>query len=167
MNPVGSISVGPTDRAVEVGSFSLEEDDDTLFVDVQQMSPNQVWNYSYGLLWWESSFGRELGTEKVYGHQVGETYKLGIGRSPRSRSGRIMFAPRAYNRRWISIENPPTWTLSISAESAKSNSGLYLTYLLLALGPLSGCLVTLLVLGSLMPSPDPILPMPLSNSSND
>jgi hypothetical protein len=123
MNPVGSISVGPTDRAVEVGSFSLEEDDDTLFVDVQQMSPNQVWNYSYGLLWWESSFGRELGTEKVYGHQVGETYKLGIGRSPRSRSGRIMFAPRAYNRRWISIENPPTWTLSISAESAKSNSG--------------------------------------------
>lgn len=123
MNPVGSISVGPTDRAVEVGSFSLEEDDDTLFVDVQQMSPNQVWNYSYGLLWWESAFGRELGTEKVYGHQVGETYKLGIGRTPRSRSGRIMFAPRAYNRRWISIENPPTWTLTISAESGKSNSG--------------------------------------------
>ena len=117
MNPVGSISVGPTDLAVEVGSFSLEEDDDTLFIDVQQMSPNQVWNYSYGLLWWESAFGRELGTEKVYGHQVGETYKLGIGRSPRSRSGRIMFAPRAYNRRWISIENPPTWTLSFSAES--------------------------------------------------
>jgi hypothetical protein len=123
MNPVGSISVGPTDRTVEVGSFSLEEDDDTLFVDVQQMSPNQVWNYSFGLLWWESAFGRELGTEKVYGHQVGETYKLGIGRTPRSRSGRIMFAPRAYNRRWISIENPPTWTLSISAESAQSGSG--------------------------------------------
>jgi len=123
MNPVGSISVGPTDLAVEVGSFSLDEEHDTLFVDVQQMSPNQVWNYSYGLLWWESAFGRELGTEKVYGHQVGETYKLGIGRSPRSRAGRIMFAPRAYNRRWISIENPPTWTLSISAESAKSNSG--------------------------------------------
>lgn len=120
MNPVGSISVGPTDRAVEVGSFSLEEDDDTLFVDVQQMSPNQIWNYSYGLLWWESSFGRELGTEKVYGHQVGETYKLGFGRAPRSRTGRIMFAPRAYNRRWISIENPPTWTLSISAESGSS-----------------------------------------------
>ncbi len=125
MNPVGSISVGPTDREVEVGFFSLEEDDDTLYVDVQQMSPNQVWNYSYGLLWWESAFGRELGTEKVYGHQVGETYKLGIGRSPRSRSGRIMFAPRAFNRRWISIENPPTWTLSISAESAKSNSGAF------------------------------------------
>ena len=120
MNPVGSISVGPTDREVEVGSFSLEEGDDTLFVDVQQMSPNQVWNYSCGLLWWESAFGRELGTEKVYGHQVGETYKLGIGRAPRSRSGRIMFAPRAYNRRWISIENPPTWTLSISAESGSS-----------------------------------------------
>ena len=123
MNPVGSISVGPTDREVEVGSFSLDEEHDTLFIDVQQMSPNQVWNYSYGLLWWESAFGRELGTEKVYGHQVGETYKLGIGRSPRSRAGRIMFAPRAYNRRWISIENPPTWTLSISAQSAKSNSG--------------------------------------------
>ena len=123
MKEIDVISVGPTDLTVEVGSFSLEEDDDTLYVDVQQMSPNQVWNYSYGLLWWESAFGRELGTEKVYGHQVGETYKLGIGRSPRSRSGRIMFAPRAFNRRWISIENPPTWTLSISAESAKSSSG--------------------------------------------
>jgi hypothetical protein len=117
MNPVGSISVGPTDREVEVGSFSLEEGADTLWVDVQQMSPNQVWNYSYGLLWWESAFGRELGTEKVYGHQIGETFRLGVGRTPRSRDGRIMFAPRAYNRRWISIENPPTWTLSFSAES--------------------------------------------------
>ena len=33
-----------------------------------------------------------------------------------------MFAPRAYNRRWISIEDPPTWSLSIAAESVKSGA---------------------------------------------
>ena len=123
MKEINVISVGPTDRAVEVGSFSLGEDDDTLFIEVQQMSPNQVWNYSYGLLWWENALGRELGTQKVYGHTAGEVFKLGIGRPPRSRSGRVMFAARAYNRSWISISDPPQWTLAISAESAKSNSG--------------------------------------------
>ena len=123
MKEIDVISVGPTDLTVEVGSFSLEEDDDTLFIEVQQMSPNQTWNYSYGLLWWESAFGRELGTQQVYGHTAGEIYKLGIGRAPRSRSGRVMFAARSYNRSWISISDPPQWTLAISAESAKSNAG--------------------------------------------
>ena len=122
MNEVGTISVGPTDLAVEVGSFSLEEDHDTLFIEVQQISPDQTWNYSYGLLWWESAFGRELGTQKVYGHTSGEVHSLGIGRAPRSRSGRIMFAARSYNRSWISISDPPTWTLSIAAESGKTGS---------------------------------------------
>lgn len=125
MNEIGVISIGPTDLAVEVGSFSLEAEDDTVFVEVQQMSPNQTWNYSFGLLWWESAFGRELGTQKVYGHTSGEIYKLGVGRSPRSRAGRIMFAARAYNRGWISISDPPKWTLAISAESAKSNAGAF------------------------------------------
>ena len=52
MNPVGSVNVGPTDREVEVGLFSLEEDHDTLIIEVQQTSPDQVWNYSYVLLCW-------------------------------------------------------------------------------------------------------------------
>ena len=123
MREVGTISVGPTDLAVEVGSFSLESEDDTVFVEVQQMSPNQTWNYSFGLLWWESAFGRELGTQKVYGHTSGEVFKLGIGRAPRSGTGRLMFRARSYNRSWIAISDPPTWTLSISAESAKSIAG--------------------------------------------
>jgi hypothetical protein len=125
MKEIDVISLGPTDLTVEVGSFSLGSEDDTLFVEVQQMSPNQTWNYSYGLLWWESAFGRELGTQKVYGHTSGEIFKLGIGRTPRSRSGRIMFTARSYNRSWISISDPPQWTLSISAESAKSNAGTF------------------------------------------
>lgn len=123
MKEVGTISVGPTDLTVEVGFFSLDPEDDTIFVEVQQMSPDQVWNYSYGLLWWESAFGRELGTEKIYGHTSGEVFKLGIGRAPRSWTGRLMFTARSYNRSWISISDPPNWTLSISAESAKSNAG--------------------------------------------
>ncbi len=117
------ISVAPTDRTVEVGAFSLDPEDDTIFIEVQQMSPNQTWNYSFGLLWWESAFGRELGTQKVYGHSSGEIYKLGINRAPRSSEGKLFFTTRAYNRGWISISDPPIWTLSISAESAKSGSG--------------------------------------------
>lgn len=123
MNEVGVISIGPTDLAVEVGSFSLEEEHDTVWFEVTQMSPNQTWNYSYGLLWWESAFGRELGTKKVYGNTVGEIHKLGVGRTPRSRSGRVMFSPRSFNNAWISISQPPIWTIAVSAESGKSNAG--------------------------------------------
>ena len=120
MIPIGSVSVGPLDQTVEVGQFSLGEDDDVLWVQVTQISPDQVWNFSYGLLWWENDFGRELGTEKVYGHQEGEIFRFGVGRAPRQRDGRLYFAPRAWNRQWISIETPPIWSLTFSGESGQS-----------------------------------------------
>ena len=119
------MSVGPQDLEVLVGPFLLEEGDDTLWVSVTQTSsPNcPVWNYSYGLLSWRSVQGHELGTVKVYGKCDGEVYKLGIGLPPSERYGDLIFTPRSYNRRWISIEDPPLWNLSFKAQSGKSSTG--------------------------------------------
>ncbi len=123
MVDLGNITVGPLDRQVLVGPFSLQEGDDTLWVNITQISPQQEWNYSYALVWWESSDGRQLGTQKVYGTQLGEIFRFGVGLSPVERDGSIYFAPRSYNRRWISIDNPPLWTLNFEAESGVTGGG--------------------------------------------
>ena len=117
---VGSIGVTPKDKDVLVGEFTLGEEHDTLFLRVTQTSPGNVWNYSFGLLTWRSTFGQELGTAKVYGSTTGECYQLGIGLPPVVRTGSVYFTPRAYNRRWIDIEDPPVWRLEIEAQSAKT-----------------------------------------------
>ena len=127
MEDLGSVIVGPTTPAVEIGDFALAEGDNALWIEATQISPSQAWNYSYGLLWWESSEGRELGTVKIYGHEIGETYLLGVGKAPTVREGKVFFQTRAYNRRWISIDNPPRWSLSFRAASgvigARSGAG--------------------------------------------
>lgn len=121
---VGTVSVGPQDREVLVGSFSLEDGDDTLFLRVTQTSPATPWNYSFGLVTFRSSVGQELGTTKIYGSTYGECYRLGIGLQPLERSGSVYFTPRSYNRQWISIADPPTWQLELEAQSGgQSGSG--------------------------------------------
>ena len=122
---VGDASVGPQDREVLVGPFLLEEDADTLWVRVTQTSSADcpVWNYSYGLLSWRSVEGHELGTVKVYGNCYGEVFKLSTGLPPSQPYGDLIFTPRAYNRRWISIDEPPLWNLTFEAQSGKSGQG--------------------------------------------
>ena len=120
---VGSVNVGPRDREVLVGSFSMQPDDDTIWFRVTQTSPQDVWKYSYGLLTWRTSFGQELGTEKVYGDTDSEVFRLGVGLPPLERNGSVLFTPRAYNRRWIEIDDPPTWSLSFEAQSGILVSG--------------------------------------------
>jgi len=112
---VGAFTVGPTDSLVEVGSFDLEEGDDTIWFEVQRTSPDQGWPWSYGLLSWRSSFGLELGTCKAYCTKEGEIYKLTVGKEPRSREGTVYYEPRSYNLAWIKKDYD--LTLSISAES--------------------------------------------------
>ena len=114
---VGSVEVGPQDREVLVGSFSMEEGDDTLWFRVTQTSPKDVWNYSYGLLTWRTSFGKELGTVKVYGDKDSEVFRLGIGLPPLDRTGSVFFQARSYNRRWIETDEPPIWSLTFEAQS--------------------------------------------------
>ena len=120
---VGSVSVGPLDRTVQVGSFSMQPNEDTIWIRVTQTSPQDVWTYSYGLLTWKTSFGQELGTIKVYGDPDSEVFALGIGLPPLERDGVFEFTPRAYNRRWISIDNPPQWNLAFEAQSGILASG--------------------------------------------
>ena len=120
---VGSVNVGPQDREVLVGSFSMEPEEDTIWFRVTQTSPDDCWNYAFGLLTWRTSFGQELGTEKVYGDTRGEVFQLGVGLPPLERTGSVYFTPRAYNRRWISIAEPPTWSLSFEAQSGSASSG--------------------------------------------
>ncbi len=114
---VGAVNVGPQDREVLVGSFSMEPDQDTLWIRVTQTSPADVWNYAYGLVTWRTSFGQELGSEKVYGKTDSEVFRLGIGLPPLERTGNLYFTPRAFNRRWIEIDDPPIWSLSFEAQS--------------------------------------------------
>ena len=120
---VGTVEVGPQDREVLVGSFTLQDDDDTIWFKVLQTSPADVWTYSYGLLTWRTSEGQELGTVKVHGHTNGEVVSLGVGLPPLERSGDVYFTPRAWNRRWISVDTPPIWGLSFEAQSGISGSG--------------------------------------------
>lgn len=121
---IGSISVGPEDSNVLVGPFLLGEDDDTLWVKVTQTNTANcpTWNYSFGLLTWVTSQGKELGTVKVYGNCDGEVYRLSTGLKPSERYGDLIFTPRSYNRRWISIDDPPLWTLAFEAQSGSISS---------------------------------------------
>lgn len=116
--------MNPGSRETAVGSFSLEEGHDTLIVRVTQLSPVvPEWVYSFALLTWRTSEGNELGTAKIYGSTVGETYRLSTGLPPLQRNGFLYVTPRAYNRSWISQANPPTWILRFEATSIKAASG--------------------------------------------
>lgn len=118
---IGSVTVGPQDKNVLVGSFSMEEEQDTIWFRVTQTSPQEVWNYSYGLLTWVTSFGQELGTTKIYGETDSRVFRLGVGLPPLERTGSVFFTPRSYNRSWIAIAEPPTWSLSFEAQSGRMN----------------------------------------------
>ena len=120
---VGQIDVGPLDKEVLVGPFLMEPESDTIWLKITQLSPSEVWTYSYGLLTWRTVQGQELGTIKVYGDTDSEVFRLGVGRPPSERFGDILFTPRAYNRRWISIADPPIWSLKIEAASGKAADG--------------------------------------------
>lgn len=119
---VGSISVGPADRLVPVGAFTLAAGDDTLWVRITQQSGDSPWPYGFGLLTWRSVEGRELGTIKVYGHPDGETYRLGVGLSPVERTGSLYFEARSYNLRWIRSAGI-NWSLAFEAQSGQGQAG--------------------------------------------
>ena len=112
---LGEITVRPQDLTVVVGSFSLEENDDTIWIEVTRTNPDSPWPWSYGILSWESSFGRELGSTKAYTAKNGEVFRLGVGRTPRSRTGSIVYEPRSFNLAWVKEGYP--LTLAFAATS--------------------------------------------------
>lgn len=111
---IGSATVGPTDKEVEIGPIEVPPQDG-LEVWVQQTSPvSSPWKYSYGLLWAENAYGRFIGTIKIYGHPEGETYRLGAGLSSSLRAGMLKFSPRLWNLRWFKASGE-TWSLDFWA----------------------------------------------------
>ena len=115
MISVGDITVGPNSGEIAVGSFSLEEGHDTLWVEVQRTSPDQGWPWSYGILSWRSVFGNELGSLKAYAAKAGEVYRLGVSKAPRATTGTLYYEPRSFNLAWI--KKGYALTLSFAAES--------------------------------------------------
>jgi len=113
---IGSITIGPLDATATIGTVALADGADTLWVRAVQQGGDSPWPYGFGLLWWESLEGRELGTCKIYGHHDGETYRLGNGLSPVERTGSLKFDARAYNLKWLKTMGT-TWSLAFEAQS--------------------------------------------------
>ena len=140
MNDLGLHTITANDSVLDLGPVSLGPDDDTLWIKVRQESPVEPWPFSYGLLYFENLDGRTLGTTKAYGHLYGEIYRLGVGRTPVERTGRLYWDSRHYNLGWVKAKDPPTWTLSFKWESGSSSAG----------SPSLGTRATLGVLGDLV-----------------
>ena len=110
----------PDDLTEVIGSFSLEEGDDTLWVRLTQLSTSTS-PWSYGILSWRSPEGNELGSVKAYGNIHSEVFRLGVGRAPSVRDGVITFTPRGFNLGWI--KNGFPWPLKFEAASGVSTGG--------------------------------------------
>ena len=123
MKNLGQHTIGPNTETLDIGPVTFEENESILWVEVRQVAPAGPWPFSFGLLYFESSDGRTLGTVKAYGHSTGETYRLGVGRPPLVRSGRLKFDSRHYNLGWVKAKNPQTWTLAFSVETGSDSSG--------------------------------------------
>ena len=108
---------------LDIGEVTLNSGDDTLWVEVRQVEPVTPWPFSFGLLYFESTDGRTLGTVKAYGHTEGEIYRLGIGRPPVVRTGRLRFFSRHYNNQWVRAVEPPQWSLQFRYETGQTSGG--------------------------------------------
>ena len=111
-----------TNSPVDIGEFVLGAEDDTIWVKVTSAPQSGCpWPWSYGLLTWISDNGRELGTVKINGVCEGEVFRLGVGRTPSVRTGRLSFTPRSYNLAWVKLGHP--WTLTFEAVGGVTNGG--------------------------------------------
>ena len=119
--PISEVTVGPDDLSVVVGSFDLDQGDDTIWVDVVALNADDFWPWSYGILSWKTDRGYELGSTKAYTEKPGEIFRLGVGRPPRLRSGVLIYEPRSFNLSWIKKGNE--LTLSFTASSGRSGGG--------------------------------------------
>ena len=118
---VGTRTFVPNDLSEVVGSFSMGEDDDTLWVRITQLNGQVPQVFSYGILSWKTTNGYELGSTKAYGETESEVFRLGIGRAPSVRTGSVTFEPRGFNLGWI--REGFDWTLQFEASSGTSSSG--------------------------------------------
>ena len=111
-----------TNSPVDIGEFVLGAEDDTIWIKVTSAPQSGCpWPWSYGLVTWISDNGRELGTVKINGVCEGEVFRLGVGRAPSLRTGRLSFTPRSYNLAWVKLGHP--WTLTFEVVSGVTAGG--------------------------------------------
>ena len=118
---LGALTFTPDDTDRVVGSFSLNDGDNAIWIRVTSDSSPTPWPWSFGILGWKSARGYELGSCKAYSDESGLIYRLGVGLSPVERTGLITFEPRGFNLAWIKQGNP--WTLSFEATSGQYGGG--------------------------------------------
>ena len=118
---IGELTFTPDDLTTVVGSFSINPEDDTIWIRVISEQPPTPWPWSYGVLGWRTEQGYELGSVKAYSDEAGQTFKLSVGLVPQLQSGEITFEPRSYNLNWVKKGNP--WTLTFEAQSGKAMDG--------------------------------------------
>ena len=118
---VGEKTFTPDDSNEAIGNFSLELEQDTLWVRITQLSEYGTMPWSYGILSWRSSDGYELGSVKAYGQTQSEVFRLGVGLSPSDRNGVITFNPRSFNLHWVREGWP--WSLRFEALSGTASEG--------------------------------------------
>ena len=118
---VGTHTFVPGDDLVDIGSFTLDEGDNVLWVEITQDQVTGPWPWSYGILGFRSLLGYELGTTKAFSKPEGVIQQLGVGRTPLERTGVLTFQPRSFNLAWIRQGNP--WTLTFAAESGVLAAG--------------------------------------------
>lgn len=118
---VGTVTFTPGDEVVEIGSFSLEEGADTLWVKITNTNSQGPWPWSYGILSFRTDEGQPLGSTKAYNSQYGEVFRLGVGLPPSVRNGVLTFEPRGFNLQWVKAGYP--WTLKFEQQSGQSGGG--------------------------------------------
>lgn len=102
---VGSITVGPAAGAQVVGLVTVPPMGG-VEVRVKQTTPSPGFRFAYGLLSFQSVFGRELGTIKVWPDPVATDYRLGAGMSAAARTGTLVFDARSFNLKWVMAGYP-------------------------------------------------------------
>ena len=102
---VGSVSVTPSTELATVGSFTLGQGEDTLFVGIEQTSPADPNVFAYGILGFRGANGYELGTQKAFFRPELTVSRLSVGLAPADQSGVLTFEPRPFNLRWVAAGN--------------------------------------------------------------
>ena len=121
---VGERTFTPDDLTEVVGSFSMGENDDTIWTRITLLSPSTPWPWSYGILGFKTSNGYELGSVKAYPEVESEVFKLGVGRPPYERTGVLTFEPRSFNLAWIRNGYPMSLRFECAPGVTSGGSGL-------------------------------------------
>jgi len=112
---VGTVQVDATSPELVVGSLTIDSGDTSIWLKAIQTTGQSPWPYGFGLITWRSAAGREMGTAKVWGENLGEVVRLSVGLAPESLTGHVIFTPRSYNLRWIQA-TAAVWSLQILAK---------------------------------------------------